>query len=473
MGRSSRPDRRTSLRRWLVAAAVTLVATALGAVAAPGPAAAEVAPGYLLARPIWSDGGWFSAHSLPFSGTPTDSRFWPLESEIMMPHHAQWFSSPNQDQIRGAVSSYVAQSNAWSIPLYTWSVPQLVAYWIPNRDCSSLSAGGAPDLTTYATWITNFANGIKDGLAGHDQPVIVMLEPDALALQYGDAGCHSPTAFDNTARDNAIKAAVDTLHTVAGSNVKVFLDAAHSAWYGSNPSAMADRLVAGGIAQADGFFTNASNYQSTANEKNYGNSLRTALTARGVAGKQQIIDTSRNGVGPGPDVQGNGWPNWCDNVNAKLGQAPTLNTGDPNIAGYLWIKPPGETDGCFGGSNTTGGNLPTNGLPAGTFSAERACQLVPGNCVYDVHVAATPAGLTVTKAAGRIVVEWGPSLGACNYGLSLNGSATAVVGPGELWWVDLNPSPGTHTYRVNAVTGNCRGLPPATSPWSATVSVTV
>jgi hypothetical protein len=94
--------------------------------------------------------------------------------------------------------------------------------------------------------------------------VIVMLEPDALALQWGDSGCHSPTSFDNTLRDNAIKAAVTTLHTVVGTNVKVFLDAAHSAWYGSNVPGIVDRLVAGGIAQADGFFTNASNYRSAA-----------------------------------------------------------------------------------------------------------------------------------------------------------------------------------------------------------------
>ena len=56
-------------------------------------------------------------------------------------------------------------------------------------------------------------------------------------------------------------------------------------------------------------------------------------------GKHQIIDTSRNGGASG---------DWCadDNTDRRIGQYPTLNTGDANIDGYLWVKPPGEADGC-------------------------------------------------------------------------------------------------------------------------------
>jgi endoglucanase len=475
MHRWLRPARRTPLRRWLAAAAVLLAMTALAVVSAPNPAsAAPVPPGYLLARPLFEDGGWFNAHTSGAMGCcPTDSRYWPLMSEIMVPHHAQWFSSFDTSGIHNAVQQYVSQANAWTIPLYTWAVPQLVAYWIPNRDCGSLSAGGSQSLADYGNWITNFANGIKDGLAGHTQPVIVLLEPDALALQSGDAGCTGAT-FVNSDRDNALKNAINTLHSVAGTNVHVYLDAGHSAWYGSNVATIVNRLVGGGIAQADGFFTNASNYQTTADETTYGKNVINQLNSMGITGKQQIIDTSRNGAGAGMTNQSNGWPNWCDNLNAKLGQLPTLNTGDPNIAGYLWIKPPGETDGCYGGPSTTPpGTLPSTHLPAGSFSADRACLLLADNCNFNPNSPPTPTGLTATKVAGHIVVEWNPSEGACNYNVAVTGDATTLVVTGELWWVDQDQTPGVHTFKVNAVDGDCRSGPPPTSPWSNTVSVTL
>src|SRR5439155_10188407 len=39
---------------------------------------------------------------------------------------------------------------------------------------------------------------------------------------------------------------------------------------------------------------------------------------------------------------------WCadDNTDRRIGQYPTTNTADANIDGYLWVKPPGEADGC-------------------------------------------------------------------------------------------------------------------------------
>jgi endoglucanase len=279
--------------------------------------------------------------------------------------------------------------------------------------------------------------------------------------------------FDNTGRDNALKSAINTLHTTVGANVHVYLDAGHSAWYGNNVGTIVNRLVAGGIAQADGFFTNASNYQTTDAETAYGKIVIGQLANMGITGKQQIIDTSRNGVGAGPDPQPNGWPNWCDNVAAKLGRQPTLNTGDPNIAGFLWIKPPGETDGCYGGPSTNPPGLPATHDPAGEFSADRACQLIPGNCAFDPNNPPAPSGITANKVGGHIVVEWNPSNGACMYNLAVTGGATTWVGTGDLWWVDSDQTPGMHTYKVNAVDGDCRSGPPPTSPWSSTVSVTL
>jgi endoglucanase len=59
----------------------------------------------------------------------------------------------------------------------------------------------------------------------------------------------------------------------------------------------------------------------------------------GVTGQHQVIDTSRNGGASG---------DWCadDNTDRRLGQNPTLSTGDANVDAYLWVKRPGEADGC-------------------------------------------------------------------------------------------------------------------------------
>ena len=58
----------------------------------------------------------------------------------------------------------------------TDSVPLLVAYNIPDRDCGGYSAGGATDAAQYAQWIQQFAAGI-DG-----RKAAVVLEPDSLSV---------------------------------------------------------------------------------------------------------------------------------------------------------------------------------------------------------------------------------------------------------------------------------------------------
>ncbi|KUJ70937.1 hypothetical protein ACZ90_01130 [Streptomyces albus subsp. albus] len=55
-------------------------------------------------------------------------------------------------------------------------LPVLALYDIPGRDCGNYSAGGAPDSAAYRSWIDAVARGIGD------RPVLVVLEPDALAL---------------------------------------------------------------------------------------------------------------------------------------------------------------------------------------------------------------------------------------------------------------------------------------------------
>ncbi|PVC87557.1 glycoside hydrolase family 6 protein, partial [Streptomyces sp. CS014] len=71
-----------------------------------------------------------------------------------------------------------------------------------------------------------------------------------------------------------------------------------------------------------------------------------------------VVDTSRNGNGAPPAGQ------WCDPAGRALGQTPTTQTGEARIDAYLWVKLPGESDGCSGA--------------AGSFTPEYAYALATG-----------------------------------------------------------------------------------------------
>jgi endoglucanase len=62
-------------------------------------------------------------------------------------------------------------------------------------------------------------------------------------------------------------------------------------------------------------------------------------------GKGVVIDTSRNGNGPLNPPNPN---DWCDPPGRAIGKFPTTATGVAGIDAYLWVKLPGEADGCAG-----------------------------------------------------------------------------------------------------------------------------
>jgi cellulose 1,4-beta-cellobiosidase len=53
-----------------------------------------------------------------------------------------------------------------------------------------------------------------------------------------------------------------------------------------------------------------------------------------------IIDTSRNGV---PSIRKD-WGSWCNIKGAGIGFRPEVNPS-PNVDAYVWVKPPGDSDG--------------------------------------------------------------------------------------------------------------------------------
>ena len=228
---------------------------------------------------------------------------------------ATWLGSWNTD-VTSAVRQRVAEAKA------SGGVPVLVAYNAPNLDCGGHSAaGGVSSAAAYDVWIRQVAAGI-----GTDEAVVV-LEPDTLALLCGDGA----------ERTRMLQAAVSVLEGNPGTHT--YLDAGHSNWVGA--SVMAERLRAAGVADADGFALNVSNYEITANNVAYGSELSALL-----GGAHFIIDTSRNGNGPGSD--------WCNPSGRALGQPTTTQTGHPLVDAFVWIKTPGESDGACNGGPAAG-----------------------------------------------------------------------------------------------------------------------
>ncbi len=242
---------------------------------------------------------------------------------------AYWFGDQHGD-IGAAVDEIV------TIITDAGALPVLVAYNIPIRDCGGHSAG-ATSPEAYKTWIRAFADGIGP------REAVIILEPDALAL----TDCLSET--DQQTRSALVKDAIGVLKSKDG--VAVYVDAGHSNWVSATE--MADRLTGVGIAEADGFSLNVSNFQSTADNIRYGKNLSSRLD-----GKHFVIDTSRSGLGPASDNQS------CNPSGQGLGERPTSSTADRLVDAYLWVKPPGESDGTCNG-----------GPPAGEWWPEYALDL--------------------------------------------------------------------------------------------------
>ncbi|MFD4693606.1 glycoside hydrolase family 6 protein [Streptomyces sp. NPDC058463] len=205
----------------------------------------------------------------------------------------------------------------------------LVLYNIPHRDCGQFSKGGAADGDTYRAWVESVAQGIGDRRA------TVVLEPDAV-LHLVD-GC-TPQEFHEE-RYDLLKGAVERLKKQPGTTV--YVDAGNAGW--QTPDALFQPLQRAGVAEADGFAVNVSNFQTTAASTEFGKQLSAK-----VGGKPFVIDTSRNGNGPYDG--GDPAENWCNPPGRALGEPPTTETGDDLVDAYLWVKRPGESDGdCKGG----------------------------------------------------------------------------------------------------------------------------
>ncbi|QID36499.1 glycoside hydrolase family 6 protein [Streptomyces albus] len=206
----------------------------------------------------------------------------------------------------------------------------LVLYNVPHRDCGQYSKGGAQNAAAYRQWLGE----VTEGIGGRAATVIV--EPDAVAHAVAGDCAEQPDAEE---RYGLLDEAVTRLKRLP--RTTVYLDAGNPDWI-RDAGALVEPLRRSGIASADGFSLNVSNYQTTASNIAYGKELSPK-----VGNKPFVIDTSRNGNGP---ASGGGGQAWCNPPGRALGEAPTVRTGHRLVDAYLWIKRPGESDGeCRGG----------------------------------------------------------------------------------------------------------------------------
>ena len=260
-----------------------------------------------------------------------------------------WFTEYDPDRIAGQVAQITGQAAAQG------TVPVLVLYDIPEINCGTSSPNGAPSIADYESWASAFASGLGDHSA------IVIVEPDALALQT----CLS--AQQAAARDGAIGYAGSAVRK-ADPKARVYFDAGNSAW--NAPQVQAQRLAEADVAaNANGIFSNVSNFLPTDAEVGYDEQVLADLGDP--SGLHIVVDTSRDGNGSGNT--------WCDPSGRAIGVLPTANTGNPLVDAYLWVKDPGQADGCA--------------APAGAFDPELAYALIadgPGGAgVYAVKTTGT------------------------------------------------------------------------------------
>jgi cellulose 1,4-beta-cellobiosidase len=258
------------------------------------------------------------------------------------------------------------------IPVVTF-----IVYDLPSRDCNAGASNGeipcadaqcTAGINTYQnSYIMPLVNVLKKY---PNVPVVLIIEPDSLPNLVTNLGNPKCTRAQEVYK-SCIIFAVNQFSTL--SNVVMYLDAAHGGWLGWDNNAQGFATLVNSmniVSKLRGFATNVANYQALGrmcqsvgwclppgnpsdpccadpcsltnqyngaqNEMNY-----MQLLSSKFPNKFFVTDTSRNGV---PNIRTN-CGNWC-NIKGGLGQLPTTNTGSSIVDALLWIKTPGESDGC-------------------------------------------------------------------------------------------------------------------------------
>ena len=193
--------------RWIspILAFATAVGLVLSAGTQPAPAVRLTSDDNPLAgKPFYVD-PISAAMSAAKNASPPN----PVLTSIANTPQAYWldqaFPAPS---VANTVSRYVGAAQA------AGSMPVLVIYAIPHRDCGSFAAGGFATGADYSRWIDSVASGLGS------MPAAIILEPDALDM----ADCLS--ADQRQERYGLIRSAVETL--TRNPAAAMYVDGGHS-----------------------------------------------------------------------------------------------------------------------------------------------------------------------------------------------------------------------------------------------------
>jgi len=271
---------------------------------------------------------------------------------------------------------------------------QIVIYNLPGRDCAALASNGELAPTELARYKSEYIDPIASILSDPKYKalrIIAIIEIDSLPnliTNTNVAKCADMKA--NGGYVQGVAYALSKLGSIA--NVYNYLDAGHHGWIGwENNFNAASELFAqtgrmAGFETVHGFITNTANYSALSepylsqrdvkqakfvsgnpylDEQSFAMALRSKLISLGFDSKVgMLIDTSRNGWGGAkrPTAAGSASDvdtfveqsridrrvhvgNWCNQAGAGLGERPR-EAPAPGIDAYVWIKPPGESDGA-------------------------------------------------------------------------------------------------------------------------------
>eukprot|EP00644_Phytophthora_capsici_P000380 jgi/Phyca11/503744/fgenesh2_kg.PHYCAscaffold_4_\ len=112
-----------------------------------------------------------------------------------------------------------------------------------------------------------------------------------------------------------------------------------------------------------------------------------------------IVDTSRN-------YNGNPTTDWCNVPTAGIGKPPTSETGVSNIDYFMWIKPPGESDGeCTTTGGTSAGSFYLEGFKLlwdqGYFVSEEGKPKIGDSSSIDTQSPSTSAPNSSTGSVNQ------------------------------------------------------------------------
>jgi endoglucanase len=284
------------------------------------PAGAQVGK-YTSTNPSWAQ----ALHTIAYSPGSGTYRFW------MWNQPAAGLASTVEKFLADAE---VAQPN---------TTVALSSYSLVHGACESPAA----IKSRYENWISQLAAGIGNFR------VVLYLEEDSMI----ETHCLSHGAIQTRLAElaYAVKALSVDPHLL------VYMDAG-APDASITPQKMARYLKQADVAQAQGFFVNATHNDWTTSDVAYGQQI-----AKLTGGKHFIVQTDDNGRGPlvPKDRVKNGNEDLCNPPGRGTGPL-TWNTGYQYVDGFLWFNNPGNSDGPCG----------ANDPPIADFWAQYAVGLV-------------------------------------------------------------------------------------------------